>query len=1043
MLDLSGSASQENKELKILNNNEANSRETNYWRSFKELYNDSSFIEESHNEFKKGVTDDFNPGKLSGLSRRKFLALVGASAALAGAGCNYRDKGEIIPYNTKPEEITIGRANLYASTINGLGVLVKTREGRPVKIDGNPDHPVSKGKVDAKILASILNLYDPERLKHPLKGDRKGNFRKYSWTDADQEIINELSKAGGKEIALVTHKIISPLTKKVIDEFILRYPSTRVYSYELHNDSIRNSAWSKENAGSLFPLIKWNNAKIIVALESDFLGSGEDKVENARLFAEGRNIANAQSFNRLYVVEGNMSVTGMNSDYRLRLRPDAQYEFVLALLNEIAPGSAAGLGNGNASLNSVADKYKLPKDKLKLLVNDLKNNRGASIVHAGNELPESVHIAVNRLNSVLGNNSLYRADISLVSLMPLTNQDEWSALAGSMNAGNVAAVIHLDTNPVFHLPQDINYINGLKKVPLVVTLCELENESSQVSDYVLPLNHDLESWGDAKTRSNFISVKQPVINPLLDTRQKEAVLLTWMSGKTESFNSSIVHDYMRKYYESDVYPVSGSPLAFEQFWYGALHDGIILISGQAAASPAVSNPALQTVLNETSGYALILKESYNIGDGRYSNNGWLQELPHPVTKVSWDNYAAISPASAKELGVKYNDIIKITAGNRSLEIPVYIQPGSADKTITIELGYGRTKTGTVGAGAGFNANKLMSAKGGLSPWLYTGVKVSKTGGSYEIVTSQEHHVFDKELTKDIALRRGIIREGTVAEYISNPHFMHEDKGHSQGTFYPDWKYTGLKWGMVIDMNKCLGCGECVIGCISENNIPVVGKDQVKEGREMHWIRVDRYYSGSEEEPKVHNQVMLCQHCDHAPCENVCPVVATTHSPDGLNQMVYNRCVGTRYCSNNCPYKVRRFNYFNFRDHFNNGYQESALLSLIYNPEVTVRSRGVMEKCTFCVQRIMEEKQDAVKENRAARGSNVTTACQDACITNAITFGDVNDRDSDAAKLKDHELGYYVLEEINTRPNVTYLARLRNTHTKSGAKLASVEEDKVL
>jgi len=1037
MPDFSEPTMQGKEELQ--NNIEAAKQDVNYWRSFKELYNDPELTEASHHEFKKGVTDEFNPGKLNGISRRKFFALIGASAALAGAGCNYRDKGEIIPYNTKPEEITIGQANLYASTIHGKGVLVKTREGRPIKIEGNPDHPISKGKVDSKTLASILNLYDPERLPHPRKGDRKGNFYKYSWANADSEIINKLNKTGGKEIAIISHRIISPLTKKIIDDFSAKYSSVKVYSYELHNETVRNTAWKKTGRSDSFPLIKWNEAKIIVSLESDFLGSGEDKTENARLFTEGRDIKKAGKFSRLYVIEGNMSLTGMNADYRMRLRPDAQYEFVSALLNEIVPGS----GTGN--INQIADKYKLPKDKLNLLVNDLKQNRGKSIVHAGNEMPERVHSAVNRINEALGNSALYRTDTTSISLLPLSGTSELDQLVSAMSAGNVAAVIHFDSNPVYHLPGDIGYKQALKKVPTVVTLCELENESSEASDYILPISHELESWGDAKTRTGFISIKQPVIYPILDTRQKEAVILTWANGKADSYNINLVHDYMMKFYQDEIYTASGSPLTFKEFWLSALHDGIVITNEPAIAgeSRIIYSTDEEYKSAGISGYALILKESTNTGDGRYSNNGWLQELPHPVTKVTWDNYAAISPATAKELGVDYNDIIKIKAGGRSLEIPVFIQPGSADKTITIELGYGRSKTGIVGTGAGFNANVLLSKNEGLSPWLYTGVSVNKTGEKYEIVTSQEHQMFDKELTKDVAVKRGIIKEGTVTEYISNPHFLHEGKKNEQSTFYPDYQYTGLKWGMAIDMNKCLGCGECVIGCISENNIPVVGKEQVKAGREMHWLRVDRYYSGDEEEPKVHNQIMLCQHCDHAPCENVCPVVATTHSPDGLNQMVYNRCVGTRYCSNNCPYKVRRFNYFNFRDHFKEGYQESALLSLIYNPEVTVRSRGVMEKCTFCIQRIAEEKQAAAKENRTAKGSNVKTACQEACITNAITFGDVNEKDSEIAALKSHELGYTVLEEINTRPNVTYLARLRNIHFKPVEKQKPVEEEKAL
>jgi MoCo/4Fe-4S cofactor protein with predicted Tat translocation signal len=1003
---------------------ETKSPDPHYWRSFEQLSKDPLVIEASRHEFKKGTTDDFDPKDLSGVSRRKFLALLGASAALASAGCtDYRDKGEIIPYTNKPEELTLGKANYYASTAyDGSGILIKTREGRPIKIDGNPDHPISRGKVSSAVQAEILNLYNPERLQAPLRRGQNG-LMKSTWAHADSEIIDLLSKNAGKEIALITHKIISPTSKKIIDDFAARYENVKVYSYDLFNDNARNSAWQKSGGSGTYPLVKWNEAKIIVSLEADFLASDGNKLENCRLFSESRNVEDLDNFSRLYVVEGNMSLTGMNADYRLRLRPDAQLEFVNALLTEF------GAGGGNASLKSVSKKYNIPEKTLNFLVDDLRKNAGSSIVYAGKTLAEPVHMAVNQLNNLIGAANLFNQNSSEVVLHPYATIEEWRGLVEGMNNGGVGTVIIFDSNPAYHLPDDLGYADAVKKIPLVISLTGMENESSVNANYILPINHSLESWGDAKIRTGFYSLQQPVINPIFNTRQKEASLLHWTENNPGGFDEKQFLNYLMNFWEENVYPSVLSSLGFKQFWNLALHDGVVSSNEAASSFPNINFSSDSSSSVNPGGYAVILKENYNNGDGRFAHNGWLQELPHPVSKITWDNYAAISMKTAKDLDLKSNDLIEISIEERKIEIPIFIQPGSADDTITIELGYGRKKAGTIGTELGFDASALMSIKGGLSPWLYTGASIKKTGRHHTLVTAQEHHVFDDELTKDAAEKRLIIREGTVENYRNNPKFLHEGKGHELYSFYPEFEYTGVKWGMAIDMNKCIGCGDCVTACNSENNIPVVGKDQVDKGREMHWIRIDRYYSGSPDDPRVSNQVMLCQHCDHAPCENVCPVLATTHSPDGLNQMVYNRCVGTRYCSNNCPYKVRRFNYFNFRDHFNDGYQLDNLFNLVYNPEVTVRSRGVIEKCTFCIQRIAEARENASIENRALKGTDVSTACQEACPSSAIQFGDINDRDSVIAKSREHNLGYHVLEELNVRPNVTYLAKLRNTHTE--------------
>ena len=1016
-----------------------NNPDPNYWRSFEELHNDKSFIEQVENEFKEGASESPDLKAMSPLSRRKFLALLGASAAFAGTACtDYRDKGNIIPYNKKPEQITIGKANYYASTCDGCsaacGILIKTREGRPVKIDGNPDHPVSQGKVCAQGQAGVMALYDPDRLQTPLK--RFNNrFEEISWKKADALILKALNEAGDKEIAIVTSKIVSPTENKVLNEFAAKFPTTKVYSYEQFNDSVRNDAWKKCYGDNEFPAIKWNKAKIIVSLDSDFLGLGGNKIENARLFAEGRDIMH-KKFNRLYAIESTLSVTGMNADYRLRLRPELQYDFVMSVINELSNKNIIDIpfNTSRFSLSKFADENKLSKKDLFYLVDDLAKNRGKSIVYAGDHLPEKVHVAVNLLNEYLSNTKLYETKSLKLNVRDLSSYDELNKLVSGMKNGKVGVVIHYGTNPAYNFPADLDYKNSLKNVDLVISFTDLLNESTALSNYVLPVHHHLESWGDAKTRTGFYSLRQPVISPVYDTRQKEAILLNWISGKEDSFDEKFYHDYLMDNWKNQIYPKLKTELGFESFWFGALHDGVVKSNDSISVNYQLNESAASLLSSERSnpsGFALHITESYSVRDGKFANNGWLQELPHPVSKVTWDNYAAISINTANELNLKSNDIVEITIGNHKTTIPVFIQPGAADKTLTIETGFGRTNSGRVAENVGFNVNKIQSVSNGISPWLFTNVNVKKVNGFYKLVTSQVVYNFTDPLKKDLPQKRDIIQEGTVKEYLENPYFLisEEEKLKELPSVNPPIPYPGLKWGMAIDMNKCLGCGDCVIACNVENNIPVVGKDQVDVGREMQWLRIDRYYSGSVEEPKVSNQMMICQQCDQAPCENVCPVAATTHSPDGLNQMVYNRCVGTRYCSNNCPYKVRRFNFFNFRDHFRDGYQESPVFALLQNPEVTVRSRGVMEKCTFCVQRIAEARADATREGKQLKGSDVKTACQEACGTNAIKFGDINNKDEEFYKYRNHELGYYVLEELNIKPNVTYLAKLRNTHSE--------------
>lgn len=1000
-------------------------KDINYWRGFNELNSDPDFLKAKENEFLEGAADGLDISKSSAVSRRTFLALMASSAALAATGCSdYRDKGAIVPYNKKPEEVTIGNPNFYASTCtacaNACGILIKTREGRPIKVDGNPEHPVNKGKICATGQANIMNLYDPIRLKEPfVKGN--GSFASVNWLDADTKIIDELKKAvaAGKEIAIIAHTVTSPTVKLLFEDFAKKYATAKFYSYELTSDINKVEAFKKSFGKDGLPVIKWNEARVILSLESDFLAKEGNFVEAQRLYTESRDVMKKNGeFNKLYVVEGGYSLTGANSDYRIKLRTDAIEEFAYALIS--------ALGENNSGIDELIKKYNLKKEAVKSLVEDLKANKGEAFVTAGAKFPESTHIAVNKLNDLLAT-KVYSKENFTAPVMALTAKSDIDALVGRMNAGGVGAVIHFDTNPVYHFSPDYKYADTLKKVGLVVTFAEAHNETSELSNYVLPINHNFESWGDHKPRTGVMSTQQPVIAPLYKTRQKEAAMLNWLSEKPEAYAENIYMNYIKSNWEKTVYPTVNAKADFKSFWTGAVHDGVISYKEKFDDTFSYKPEGLNVPVLKASTPAVIqLNRPNYLTDGRFVNNGWLQELPNPITKSVWDNYASVSPTYAEQLGVKANDMVEITAGGKTVAAPVFVQPGMADGVVAIDLGYGRTNAGPIGNGVGINTINLISKNAAVSEWIYNDVKIAKAAGTYEVVSTQEHFPIDNERYNDIHLKREIIREGIFEEYKENPKFLKEEIGKVElFNIVPSYEFTTNKWAMSIDLNKCTGCNYCVAACNVENNIPVVGKEQVGKNREMMWMRIDRYYAGNSDDPKISFQPMLCQHCDNAPCENVCPVAATNHSPDGLNQMAYNRCVGTRYCANNCPYKVRRFNYFNFRDNLADAYYEKDSISLMHNPEVTVRSRGVMEKCTFCVQRIMDERQHATEQGRDLNGDNIKTACQEACPTNAIVFGDLTKKDSDIVKHREHELGYHVLEEINVRPNVTYIAKLRN------------------
>ncbi len=1009
-----------------MSNSQKENQNQTYWTTLKEYHNDPSTAEVKANEFMKGVTDEFDISEMPKVSRRKFLALLSASAAFAAAGCSdYFEKGEIVPYNNRPEEVIPGIANYYASTCSGCeqacGILVKTREGRPIKVDGNPDHPINQGKVCNIAQASVLNLYDPSRLKKPQKR-LGGRFIETSWNSVDKDVVAGLQKAvsENKEIALIIEPVRSPAFQKLINDFSKVYPTAKIYSYNFSTGGAAKNAL--ENPRN----ISFDKAKVIVSFDSDFLYGEGNFIENARAFVKGRNAGDLNNFNRLYVIEGGMSLTGMNSDYRIRLRPDAQLQFINLIQNSM---------NGNsAGLQQFASAHKIDIKVIEQLLKDIQQYRNKTAFVAGNHLPEEVHIAVNQMNQ---NSNEVFSDIDNIEYFRNSSIEDLNELTGKMKNNSVGAVIIMDSNPVYHLPQDFDFSNSLKNVPLTVTLSEYENETSVNSNYVLPINHMLESWGDYNARKGIYSLQQPVIAPLYDTRQKEAVLLNWLNENPGAYKENIYHEYLMNSWNESGF-TTGTSLTPQKFWYSALEAGVVQTEQKQVN--AIQNQQQSQVnynrnITPTNDYVVQLRESYSVGNGKFANNGMLQELPHPVTKIVWDNYASVSPDTAKDLDVDSNDLVEITIENRKQKFPVFVQPGMADKVILIETGYGRTNAGAVANNVGVNANVLMSKNFQLSPVLYNNAKITKVDGKYELVSTSEHHRLDDEFLLDVHKKRHIIREGNLQNYNpDDPNYLNAgDRVHKSLHKLAEFTKEGVKWGMGIDLNKCIGCSVCVTSCNVENNIPVVGKDQVDRGREMHWLRIDRYYSGTPNNPEVATQPMLCQHCDTAPCENVCPVVATTHSEDGLNQMAYNRCVGTRYCSNNCPYKVRRFNFYDFRDNFEDGYYNQQPFNLVNNPEVTVRSRGVMEKCTFCIQRIMQAREDAIEQGRPLRGSDVVTACQSACPTDAIVFGDTNDPNSSVSKYREHNLAYHVLDEINTRPNVTYLAKLRNTNSEGNGE----------
>lgn len=1020
-------------------------RDTTYWRSFDELQNSEKFQSTLATEFLSSPlrAESAQEGADSdGVARRDFIKLMGASIALASAsGCIRRPVQKIVPYNKQPEEVTVGVANYYTSSFfdgqEGSGLLIKSKEGRPIHIEGNPDFPTNKGSASVRAQASLLSLYDPERLTKPyrnLLNEKRTNKESVgiSWDELDQRVLAALQKGS---VAVLTGSIASPSTKAVVGDFCSAFKATH-YQWEplAMSDVVEGQKASYGEA--VVPEYRYDLAKTIVSIDADFLGSWGPAMAATRLFAEGRRSPGQMS--RLISFDSLYSLTGANADIRFKIKPSQQLKVALALANEVAHLSGGKASGVNYSIDDLATELGLAGDRLKKIATELYKNRGQSIVIAGGlqtmtEESRQLQAVVNLINSNLDNEGkTVRAQTGTSHLT--ASYADMLALIAKMQSGSVKTLVIHRANPLYALPASVGFQDALNKVETVVYSGDTMNETARLSHYVVTENHALETWGDTEFNRGLYGIHQPLIRSMYDTRSFQLSLMTWgfmgKVGPDRLQKYETYYDYLRAFWKSELaVEISGSKLSegeFEKFWNELLQKGFKQStknnSVKARSFKTESLSGLKTP-EKKSGLELVLYAKSHIGDGALANSAWLQELPDPVTKIVWDNYAMISMKTAENLHVKTGDVVEIKSGSTALKLPIHVQPGMHDEVVAVAVGYGRTHAGKVGSGIGMNAFEFLTV--GMDKNLVVAAgstaQLTKTGDKIQLATTQEHHSMEG---------RQIIVQATNLDY-------EKEKGanihrHHTWSIWSGHQYNGHKWGMTVDLNTCTGCSACMTACQSENNIHTVGKKYILQGREMHWIRIDRYYVGDAENAQAVFQPIMCQHCDNAPCETVCPVAATVHSSEGLNEMVYNRCVGTRYCSNNCPYKVRRFNWFNYAKLI------EKPMNMALNPEVGVRTRGVMEKCTFCVQRIKEGKNKAKTEERDLKDGDIKTACETVCPSQAITFGDLNDENSRVSQIfKSEERSYALLEEWYAKPSVRYMSKIRNndevTPEKKGAE----------
>jgi molybdopterin-containing oxidoreductase family iron-sulfur binding subunit len=939
-----------------------------------------------------GWSDDEDPAA----GRRNFLKLMGASMALAGlSACTRQPTEHIMPYVRQPEELIPGRPLFYATatTLGGVahGVLAESHEGRPTKLEGNPEHPATLGACDSFSQASVLQLYDPDRSQALTL---QGEIRSWgAFLGVLREVLSAQKADNGAGIRILTETVTSPTMADQLGAIKKQFPGFKWHQWEPAGPHSARAAAVQAFGEPVNTYYNLANANVVVSMDSDFLAQGAGSLRYARQFASRRRVREGQpEMNRLYVVEPMPTPTGTKADHRLPLRAGDIEEFAWAL--------ATSLGAANGPKNS--DNVDITK-WTGAIARDLLLHKGASLVIAGDHQPPSVHALAHVMNAALGNVGKTVFYTDPIEASQVDQLDSLQDLAKDLDAGVVDLLLILGGNPVFTAPADLGMRNRIQKARVRVHLSLYDDETSEVCQWQLPETHYLETWGDARAFDGTTTIQQPLIQPLYNGRSAYQ-MLQMFTDSPETGAYEIVKGFWAGQHKG---------ADFEAWWRRALHDGVVPNSALPARTATIHGAALAERSQKrllAGKLEVIFRPDPTIYDGRFANNGWLQELPKPITKLTWDNAAILSPSEAHRLNVQNGDLLQLTYGGRSLRAPVFIQPGHATGAVTLHLGYGRTRAGRAGTGVGFNPYLLRTSK---ALWQDLGLEAEKTSGSYELASTQDFHALDA--------RRHIIHKGDIEEYKKDPESVHEgaEAPPRELTIYPEWKYPGYAWGMTIDLNSCTGCGACVVACQAENNIAVVGKDQVRRGRAMHWIRVDSYYQGAENDPAIYNQPVPCMQCEDAPCELVCPVQATSHSAEGLNDMVYNRCVGTRYCSNNCPYKVRRFNFYLFSDY------ETPSLKLLHNPDVTVRSRGVMEKCTYCVQRINAAKIDSEKQDRKVKDGEIQTACQATCPAEAIVFGDVNDPNSRVSKLKAEKRNYSLLADLNTRPRTTYLATLRN------------------
>ncbi len=981
-----------------------------YWRSLEALADTPAFRELLDREFPANASEWIDP-----VGRRQFLRLMGASLALAGVGACTRQPAEtIVPYVRAPEDLVPGKPLFFATALPlagvSRGVLVESHMGRPTKVEGNPDHPASLGATDVYAQAELLSLYDPDRaqtLTH------LGDVRPWgALLGTVQSALAAQRARRGAGLRILTETVTSPTLADQLRALLHDLPEARWHQYEpCNHDAAREGA--RRAFGQVVETIyRLDQAEVIVSLDADVLSCGGGSVHYAHDFAARR--APQTRALRFYAIEASPTITGSNADHRLPLPASEIEAFARALAAAIGvPGMAAPSTSGTSSTD--VNRW------VSALARDLAHHRGTSLVVAGDWQPPAVHALAHAMNAALGNAGrtvVYTDPIDAESVEHVASLRE---LAADMEAGRVEMLVMLGGNPVYSAPADLGFAEKLARVALRIHLSRYHEETSELCHWHVPEAHPLETWSDGRAFDGTVTIAQPLVAPLYGGRSAHDVLAA-MTPQPERTAYELVRDFWHRTFAAQAASgfgpftaPDGSRFAdFERFWRRALHDGVV--RGTALPAKTVSLQANWTTAAAPPsappprGLELLFRPDPATFDGRFANNGWLQELPRPLTKLTWDNAALVSPRTAERLALTNEEIVELRHDGRSVRAPIWIVPGHTDDAVTLTLGYGRRRVGRVGDGVGANAYVVRTLS---APWTAPGIELRKTGDRHPLACTQDHHSMEG---------RHPVRAGTIEEYRRNPAFAREQGAETPPrtlTLYPAYEYRGHAWGMAIDLNACIGCNACVLACQAENNIPIVGKAQVLKGREMHWLRVDRYYAGALDNPQTFHQPLPCMHCENAPCEVVCPVAATVHSDEGLNDMVYNRCVGTRYCANNCPYKVRRFNFLLYADF------TTPTLQMMRNPDVTVRSRGVMEKCTYCVQRINYARIEAAKEDRPIHDGDIQTACQQVCPAQAIVFGDLNDPTSRVARLRADPRNYGLLAELNTRPRTTYLARLGN------------------